>query len=81
MADHAFYERLIAFAEKYQIIVLHDNAYSDILYGGREGKAFLSYPGAKEVGIEFYSLSKIYKMTGLRLSLIHISSTPEKFWL
>lgn len=68
VADDAFYESLIAFAEKYQIIVLHDNAYSDILYGGREGKSFLSYPGAKEVGIEFYSLSKSYNMTGLRIS-------------
>lgn len=68
VADDAFYERLIAFAKKYQIIVLHDNAYSDIIYGGREGKSFLSYPGAKDVGIEFYSLSKSYNMTGLRIS-------------
>ena len=44
-------------------MVLHDNAYSDIIYGGREGKSFLSYPGAKKVGIEFYSLSKSYIMT------------------
>ena len=68
VADDAFYEKLIAFARKYQIMVLHDNAYSDIIYGGREGKSFLSYPGAKEVGIEFYSLSKSYNMTGLRIS-------------
>ena len=68
VADDAFYEKLIAFAKKYEIIVLHDNAYSDIVYGGKEGKSFLSYPGAKEVGIEFYSLSKSYNMTGLRIS-------------
>lgn len=68
VADDAFYEKLIAFAEKYGIMVLHDNAYSDIIYGGREGKSFLSYPGAKKVGIEFYSLSKSYNMTGLRIS-------------
>ena len=68
VADDAFYEELIAFAKKYNIIILHDNAYSDIIYDGREGKSFLSYPGAKEVGIEFYSLSKSYNMTGMRMS-------------
>ena len=68
VADDSFYERLIAFADKYQVMVLHDNAYSDIIYGGREGKSFLSYPGAREVGIEFYSLSKSYNMTGMRIS-------------
>lgn len=68
VADGAFYEKLIAFAQKYEIMILHDNAYSDIIYDGREGTSFLSYPGAKEVGIEFYSLSKSYNMTGLRIS-------------
>lgn len=65
--DH-FYEELIAFAKKYEIMILHDNAYSDIIYGGREGKSFLSFEGAKEVGIEFYSLSKSYNLTGARIS-------------
>lgn len=68
VADDAFYGELIAFAKKYDVIILHDNAYSDIIYDGREGKSFLSYPGAKEVGIEFYSLSKSYNMTGMRMS-------------
>lgn len=68
VADDAFYEELIAFARKYEILILHDNAYSDIIYDGREGKSFLSYEGAKEVGIEFYSLSKSYNMTGMRIS-------------
>lgn len=68
VADDAFYERLIAFAKKYEVIILHDNAYSDIIFGGREGKSFLSYAGAKEVGIEFYSLSKSYNVTGMRIS-------------
>ncbi len=67
-ADDAFYKKLIAFARKYGIVILHDNAYSDIIYGGREGKSFLSYEGAKETGIEFYSLSKSYNMTGMRIS-------------
>ena len=68
VADEKFYEELIAFAQKYNIIVLHDNAYADIVYGGRVGKSFLEYEGAKEVGIEFYSLSKTYNMTGMRIS-------------
>ena len=68
VADDKFYEELIAFAKKYNIIVLHDNAYADIVYGGREGKSFLEYEGAKEVGVEFYSLSKTYNMTGMRIS-------------
>ena len=68
VADDAFYEGLIAFAKKYNIMVLHDNAYADIVYGGRVGKSFLEYEGAKEVGVEFYSLSKTYNMTGMRIS-------------
>lgn len=68
VADDAFYKELIAFAKKYNIIVLHDNAYADIVYGGRVGKSFLEYESAKEVGVEFYSLSKTYNMTGMRIS-------------
>lgn len=67
-AGDDFYEEAIAFARKYNIVLLHDNAYADIVFGGKEGKSFLSYPGAFEVGIEFYSLSKSYNMTGMRIS-------------
>ena len=59
IANDKFYLRLIDFAKKYQIIVLHDNAYSELLFEGL-GRSFLSYPGAKDVGIEFNSLSKTY---------------------
>ena len=69
-APDAFYEELIAFAEKNHIIIVHDNAYSEILYDGREGKSFLSYPGAREVGVEFNSLSKTYNLTGARISFV-----------
>lgn len=68
VADDNFYESAIAFAKKYNVILLHDNAYADLVYGGKEGKSFLSYPGAMEVGIEFYSLSKSYNVTGMRMS-------------
>lgn len=69
-APDAFYEELIAFANKYNIIILHDNAYSDIIYGGKVGKSFLSFEGARDVGVEFYSLSKSYNYTGARMSFV-----------
>ena len=69
-APDSFYPELIAFARKYNIIVLHDNAYSDIIYGGRTGRSFLSFEGAKDVGAEFYSLSKSYNYTGARMSFL-----------
>lgn len=68
VADDHFYEEAIAFAKKYGIVLLHDNAYADLVYGGKTGRSFLEYPGALEVGIEFYSLSKSYNMTGMRIS-------------
>ena len=68
VADRAFYERLVTFAREHNIIVIHDNAYSDLLLNGDQGLSFLSIPGAKEVGIEFNSLSKTYNLTGMRVS-------------
>lgn len=69
-APRSFYEELIVFAKKYNIIIIHDNAYSDIVYDGREGISFLSLPGAKEVGVEYNSLSKTYNLTGARISFV-----------
>ncbi len=69
-APRCFYEELVAFAKKYNIIILHDNAYSEIVYDGRDGISFLSIPGAKDVGIEFNSLSKSYNLTGARISFV-----------
>lgn len=69
-ADTAFYERLIAFAKAHDIIILHDNAYSDLMFDGRRGISFLSVPGAKDVGAEFNSLSKTYNLTGMRVSFL-----------
>ena len=65
-----FYEKLVAFAQRYHIIILHDNAYSDIIFDGREGDSFLQTPGAKEVGVEYNSLSKTYNLTGARISFV-----------
>lgn len=69
-APKSFYEKLVSFAKKYNIIILHDNAYSEIVYDGHEGISFLSVPGAKEVGVEFNSLSKTYNLTGARISFV-----------
>lgn len=66
MAPDWWYEELIAFAQKYDIIVLHDNAYSELTFDGRTGSSFLAHPGAKEVGVEFNSLSKTYGLAGAR---------------
>jgi LL-diaminopimelate aminotransferase len=68
VADRDFYERLVAFAKKYDIAVIHDNAYSELVHDGKPGGSFLAIPGAKDVGIEFNSLSKSYNLTGLRIS-------------
>lgn len=68
VADTAFYEKLVAFATQHDIIILHDNAYSDLVMDGQKGISFLSIPGAMDVGIEFNSLSKTYNLTGMRVS-------------
>ncbi|HRC06788.1 MAG TPA: LL-diaminopimelate aminotransferase [Miltoncostaeales bacterium] len=61
-----FFARLVAFATKHDIIVVHDNAYSEITFDGYRAPSFLATPGAKEIGIEVFSLSKTYNMTGWR---------------
>jgi len=67
MAPDHFYYELIRFAKKYDIIVLHDNAYSDLVFDGKACGSFLSYTGAREVGVEFNSLSKTYGLAGARI--------------
>lgn len=69
-APDEFYLRLIDFAKKHHIVIIHDNAYSDIIFDRRVGKSFLSFEGAKEVGVEFNSLSKTYNLTGARVSFV-----------
>jgi len=66
-AERAFYERVLAFAREYEVIVCHDAAYSEMAFDGYRPMSFLELAGAKEVGIEFHSLSKTYNMTGWRL--------------
>lgn len=67
MAPESFYHELVAFAKKYDIIVLHDNAYSELVFDGKTCGSFLSIPGAMDVGVEFNSLSKTYGLAGARI--------------
>ena len=63
-----FYEKLVWFAKKFNIVVIHDNAYCELVFDGRRGGSFLQVPGAKEVGLEFNSLSKTYNIPGCRIA-------------
>lgn len=64
------YMEVINICKKYNITIINDNAYSDIIYDGFESFSFLSLPGASEIGVEFYSLSKSYNTTGARISFL-----------
>lgn len=64
------YEEIIAFARKHDLLIVHDNAYSDIVFDGDPGGSFLQYPGALEVGVEFFSLSKSFNVTGARIGFL-----------
>lgn len=70
IATPGLYEEIVAFARKYDILIIHDNAYSDIIFDGAYGGSFLSTPGAREVGVEFFSLSKSFNVTGARISFL-----------
>ena len=64
------YEEIIAFAREHDLLIVHDNAYSDIVFNGEPGGSFLQYPGALEVGVEFFSLSKSFNVTGARIGFL-----------
>ncbi|MDI6874625.1 MAG: LL-diaminopimelate aminotransferase [Actinomycetota bacterium] len=67
VADLSFFERAVFYARRHQVVLVHDNAYSEITYDGYRAPSLLEVPGAREVGLEFHSLSKTYNMTGWRL--------------
>lgn len=64
------YEEIIAFAREHDLLIVHDNAYSDIVFDGEPGGSFLQCPGALEVGVEFFSLSKSFNVTGARIGFL-----------
>ncbi|MFY0779412.1 LL-diaminopimelate aminotransferase [Peribacillus simplex] len=67
LADEVFFSEVISFAEKNEILVVHDFAYSELIFDNHPQISFMSIPGAKEVGIEFNSLSKTFNMAGCRI--------------
>ena len=84
------YEEIIAFAREHDLLIVHDNAYSDIVFDGEPGGSFLQYPGALEVGVEFFSLSKSFNVTGARIGIFGRSrgcglclcqaARPDRLW-
>jgi len=81
LAPEGFFERVIEFARAYEILVVHDNAYSEIAFDGYKPASFLATPGAKEVGIEVFSLSKGYNMTGWRCAvLVGNADALQTYW-
>ncbi len=64
------YKEIVDFAKKYDVLIIHDNAYSDIIFDGVEGHSFFNTPGAMDVGVEFFSLSKSFNVTGARMSFL-----------
>src|SRR6202171_2421268 len=70
VVPEGFFERVVEFAHAYDILVVHDNAYSEIVFDGYRAPSFLATPGGKEVGIEVFSLSKGYNMTGWRCAVV-----------
>jgi LL-diaminopimelate aminotransferase len=76
-----FFERVVEFARAYDILVVHDMAYSEIVFDGYRAPSFLATPGAKEVGVEVYSLSKGFNMTGWRCGMVVGNAEAlETYW-
>lgn len=70
VANASFFARAVDFAQTYGLVVAHDNAYADVCFDGYVAPGFLEVPGAKDVGVEFYSLSKTYNMAGWRVGAV-----------
>jgi LL-diaminopimelate aminotransferase len=76
-----FFARLVAWAKRYEVVVVHDNAYADITYDGYVAPSFLATPGAGEVGVEMFSLSKSYNMTGWRAgAVVGNADIVDAYW-
>ncbi|MEM5786826.1 MAG: aminotransferase class I/II-fold pyridoxal phosphate-dependent enzyme [Syntrophobacteraceae bacterium] len=67
VVDLDFFQKIVDFAKEHKIMVIHDLAYADLVFDGYKAPSFLQVPGAKEVGVEFYSMSKSYSMAGWRV--------------
>src|ERR1039458_4896889 len=81
VVPEGFFERVVEFARAYEILVVHDNSYSEISYDGYRAPSFLQTPGAKDVGVEVFSLSKGYNMTGWRCAVVAGNAQAiETYW-
>ncbi len=81
IVPHGFFARVVEFARANDILVVHDNAYSETTYDGYRAPSFLATPGAKDVGIEVFSLSKGYNMTGWRCAaVLGNAQAVETYW-
>ena len=81
VVPEGFFERVVEYARAYEILVVHDNAYSEITFEGYHAPSFLATRGAKEVGIEVFSLSKGYNMTGWRCAVaVGNAQALETYW-
>jgi LL-diaminopimelate aminotransferase len=81
VVEDDFFERLAAFGLKHDICIIHDNAYSEITFDDYVAPSYLEAPGSKEAGIEFYSLSKTYNMTGWRIgAAVGNAEVIESLW-
>ncbi len=78
IAPMEFLTELVAFCQEYDILLCHDHAYSEIAYDGYKSPSVLQVPGAKDIAIEFHSLSKSYNMTGWRIGFVVGNSTGIK---
>ncbi len=65
-----FFEKVVEFAREHELLVIHDNAYAELTFDGYEAPSFLQVPGAREVGVEIYTLSKTYNMPGWRIGFV-----------
>jgi len=70
VADLSFFNRVVEFAQRHSIAVCHDGPYSEVAFDGYQPVSFMQADGAKEVGVEFHSLSKTYNMTGWRIGMV-----------
>ncbi|GAB4265891.1 LL-diaminopimelate aminotransferase [Thermincola ferriacetica] len=70
VANYDFFRSVVEFAKKYDILVCHDVAYSELAFDGYKPMSFLEIPGAKDIGVEFHSVSKTYNMAGCRLGFV-----------
>ncbi len=68
--DQGFFEKIVDFAKKNEVMIIHDIAYADIVFDGYKAPSFLATPGAKDVGVEIFTLSKSYNMPGWRVGFV-----------